>query len=114
MITTHSRFTFSSTSYTTTPDTSNTISLPLQCAHLQDKHVLLVVVPESVVMHVVPEEPEGLLLFPALQGRRGRREVERLRWGRREVKRLWWGGGRWRGCGGEGGRWRGCGGEGGR
>ena len=41
--------------------------------HLQDEHVLLVVIPEPVVLHVVPEQLEGLLLFPALQGRRRRR-----------------------------------------
>ena len=32
--------------------------------------------PESVVLHVVPEQLEGLLLFPALQDRRGGRRGE--------------------------------------
>ena len=32
--------------------------------------------PETVVLHVVPEQLEGLLLFPALQERRGGEEGE--------------------------------------
>lgn len=68
MIMIRSRFTFSLTIYTATPGHKQHHLSPLQCAHLQYKHVLLVVVPEPVVVHVVPEELEGLPLFPALQG----------------------------------------------